>query len=137
MIILAMILGGGDAEDDDVDALQEAAARAEREPQNAQAQFDVGTLYHARGQLDKARAALEHAVELEPDHGNVHYMLGLVYEDLGQLDDARRAFELARTNTDNAMLRSYAEQKLKEMGERPAPGGAEPPPGPEDNIEPS
>jgi tetratricopeptide (TPR) repeat protein len=128
MIILTGLFGS-DAEEDDVDVLEEALARAKREPDSARAQFDVGTLQYARGQLNDARTALERAVELEPENGDAHYMLGLVYEDLERLDDARRAFESARRHTDNQMLRSYAEQKLKEMGKQPAPGGAEPPPG--------
>lgn len=134
MIILAGLLGS-DAEDEEVDALKEALTRAQREPENAKAHFDVGTLQHARGQLDNARTALERAVELEPGNGDAHYMLGLVYEDLKRLDDARRAFEAARTNTDNPMLRSYAAQKLEELGKQPAPGGAEPPPGAEEDAE--
>jgi Flp pilus assembly protein TadD len=116
MIILVGILGS-DTEDEDVDALKEALARTEREPQNAKAHFDAGTLQRARGQLDEARTRLERAVELEPNNGDAHYMLGLVYEDLELTDDARRAFESARTNTDNAMLQSYAAQKVKALGE--------------------
>ncbi len=56
----------------------------------------VSGLMHKRaGDLEAARAALEHSLRLEPANAWVHINLGCVYASLGELDRAQQQFERA------------------------------------------
>lgn len=98
-----------------VDVLAEAQARVRQHPDDAGAHFDLGSILYVRGRVDEAVSELERAVELAPDHGDANYMLGLAYEKLKRFDDARRAFQAAGQKSDNFMLQSYVQRKLKEL----------------------
>ncbi len=115
MQLLRGLFGRRQAEEQQVDVLAEAQARAQNHPEDAGAHFDLGSIYYVRGHFEQAVEELERAVELAPDHGDANYMLGLAYAKLKRYDDARRAFEAAREKTDNPMLQNYAQQKLREL----------------------
>lgn len=97
------------------DPLEQARLRVQENPNDPSAYFDVGSLHYVHEQYEDAVRELTRAIELSPDHAEAHYMLGLAYERLGQFEEARRAFETAREKTKNAMLRGYAEAKLREL----------------------
>lgn len=102
-------------EQEDVDVLAEAQTRVERNPDDAGAHFDLGTVYYVRGRTEDAVEALERAVELAPDDDDTNYMLGLAYAKLGQGEEAQRYFEAAGEKSDNPMLQGYAEQKVEQI----------------------
>jgi len=97
------------------DPMEQARSRVQENPNDPSAYFDLGSLHYVHEQYEDAVRQLTRAIELSPDRAEAHYMLGLAYERLGQIEEARRAFEAARDKTENAMLRSYAEVKLREL----------------------
>lgn len=99
------------------DPLEQARLRVQKDPGDASAHFDLGSLHYVHRQYEDAMRELMRATELSPDHAEAYYMLGLVYAQLGRIDQARHAFETARDKTDNAMLQGYAVAKLQELGQ--------------------
>ena len=97
------------------DPLEQARLRVQENPNDPSAHFDLGSLHYVHERYEEAVRELTRAVELSPNHAEAHYMLGLAYIRLGRLEEARQAFEAARTKTENTMLRSYAELKLREL----------------------
>lgn len=120
MQLLRGLFGGQEEEQEEADVLAEAQARVRQHPEDAGAHFDLGSIYYVRGHFEDAVKELERAVELAPDRGDASYMLGLVYAKLERHDKAQRAFQAVGKRTDNPMLQSYAEQKLREQGSKGA-----------------
>ena len=58
------------------------------DPQNVEAQFNLGLLLQSRGRLDEAQALYQQVVALEPQHSWAHYQLGSIHESR---DDRRHA----------------------------------------------
>ncbi len=57
--------------------------------------IDLGIAYARSGELEKARAQLERALELSPRHPAAWNELGIVHRRSGRFDDARRSYEAA------------------------------------------
>ncbi len=110
-------LFGGQPEEElqATDALVDAQDRVQRNPNDAGAHFDLGSVHYVRGNTEEAVKSLEQAVELAPDDGDAIYMLALAYERSGRRDEARQLFEAVLERSDNAMLRGYAERKLQSL----------------------
>jgi len=70
-------------------ALKENGSRCKRHPQHVLGQVELGTLFAANGDLDRARQALEQAVSISPNVPENHYQLGLAYSRLGFRDKAQ------------------------------------------------
>jgi Flp pilus assembly protein TadD len=64
-------------------------------PQNGQADLELGKLLMSRGELQEARTHLERAAEYMSNAPTVHYQLGLLYRRLG--DEEKAAQHLRRS----------------------------------------
>jgi tetratricopeptide (TPR) repeat protein len=67
----------------------------ERDPTNATARYNVGTMYLERGQPQEAAKLFERAIEVRPDYAKAHHNLGAAYSALGRGEEATREFERA------------------------------------------
>ncbi len=56
---------------------------------------ELGLDYHEQGELDKAIAEFQQAIQIAPDFVEAHYNLGLAYSDQGEFDAAIAAYEEA------------------------------------------
>jgi tetratricopeptide (TPR) repeat protein len=68
------------------DAVAEQRAILERDPQNAQAHFALGTLCHFKGETEAAIEFLLKALELEPSFAPAHVSLGRIYAIQGRCE---------------------------------------------------
>jgi len=62
------------------------------DPKNADAYFQLGSLYARSNLLDKALVHLQNAVELSPNSARFHWGLGVAYSLQGQQEDALTEF---------------------------------------------
>ena len=58
-------------------------------------QIDLGIAYGRTGDLDRAEASLQRALQLDPDHPIANNELGMVYRKKGRFADARARYEKA------------------------------------------
>lgn len=73
----------------------------------------------AKGNHDKARERLEHAVEIAPDYYDGWLSLGSQYAELGRLDDAKRAYlEAGAVNPNGTLARVNMGVLAYQEGER-------------------
>jgi tetratricopeptide (TPR) repeat protein len=76
--------------DRDVDsAFAEQKAILEREPNNAQAHFALGSLLQFRGDIEKAIEFFLKAIALDPHYAAPHISVGRIFALRGQYDLAR------------------------------------------------
>ena len=68
----AMITGGGD---------------------DSNVYFELGNLYHTRGEIGRAIKSFKKTLELEPSHTDASISLSVLLNDVGQYDEARKVFE--------------------------------------------
>jgi tetratricopeptide (TPR) repeat protein len=70
-------------------------------PDNALAYNNMGGVYDAIGNTEKAMACFKKALELKPDFALSHYNLAVIYQRLGKTEDAiflyKRAIEILPT----------------------------------------
>jgi tetratricopeptide (TPR) repeat protein len=64
-------------------------------PTYAEAQSDLGTIFEARGELEKAAAAYRQAVGLKPNYAVAHFNLGNVLKQQGKPHEAAACFRQA------------------------------------------
>ncbi len=73
----------------DVDlAVAEQQAILAKDPNNANAYFALGTLYHFRGSTDQALQYFEQSIELDPANPAPHLSMGRIYAVRGEYDFA-------------------------------------------------
>jgi tetratricopeptide (TPR) repeat protein len=68
---------------------------AEAAPQLATPHIDLGIAYRGLGDLERAEASQERALELNPRHPVAHNELGIVYRKTGRFEQARESYENA------------------------------------------
>ncbi|HTW59873.1 MAG TPA: tetratricopeptide repeat-containing glycosyltransferase family protein [Terriglobales bacterium] len=64
-------------------------------PADAAYHSNLGTIFHAQGNLDEAAHCYEHALALQPDLAKTRYNLGTVLHAQGKLDEAAACYERA------------------------------------------
>ena len=84
---------GGDVTKQAEGLLEKAAAL---NPALAEAHLQLGILYAARGETQRAIAAFEKAIAADPAIPEAHYRLGLVYKRSGENAKAEQEFQLYR-----------------------------------------
>ena len=87
-------------------ALFERAAK--ENPQDAQAQLNLGSAQYAAGHFDAAFSAFENAARLSPALAHAHYYLGVLYTKRGDKARAREEFDKVIGGDGNVMLKSQA-----------------------------
>ncbi len=60
--------------------LKECEEKAQREPENPQCHFELGTEYERRGQYPQAIEAFQQTLKLSPRSAETHFNLGVLYE---------------------------------------------------------
>ena len=63
--------------------LKECEDKARKNPDNPQAQFELGTEYERRRRPAQAIEAFHHTLKLSPRSAEAHFNLGILYEDAG------------------------------------------------------
>ena len=72
--------------------------------------FQLGLIYRADNQRDKAQAEFERAVALDPNYANARYFLGLLYDEAGEKIKAIEQFQkVVDLNPDNETLKKILE----------------------------
>jgi tetratricopeptide (TPR) repeat protein len=70
------------------------------QPDDAEACYDLGNLFVAMNEPEKAVKLLEHAAQMDPTNATIHFRLGTVYRRLGRDADAQREIEQYRKYKD-------------------------------------
>ena len=68
---------------------------ADAAPDVTAPQINLGLAYKRMGDLDRAEASFDKALELNPNHPVVHDELGLLYREKGRFAEARASYEKA------------------------------------------
>jgi hypothetical protein len=91
-----------------------------RNPTNARAYAEIGTVLTMSGQLAEAMMHLRRSIELDPNYDESHYFLGLALRMSKQFEESAREFETAlRLNPRHARARGNLGLVLVEMGNLP------------------
>jgi tetratricopeptide (TPR) repeat protein len=79
-------------------AIPEFAALVELQPDNVDAQANLGVLLYFQGRCSEAEPSLRRAVQLDATQSKIQGLLGLCEYQLGKLDAARASMSVAVTN---------------------------------------
>jgi tetratricopeptide (TPR) repeat protein len=74
-----------------IESLLNKAVRID--PKFAAAYLQLGVVYSARGEIDKAVAALQEATAADPNLAEAHFRLGQAYKKMGDAAKAREEFQ--------------------------------------------
>jgi tetratricopeptide (TPR) repeat protein len=90
-------LAGMDEHSDDQKKAYDLYSRAvQLQPDDAEANYEMGKTLLLMGQPEKAETFLEHAVQLDPTNAVIHFRLSTVYQRLGRTEDAKHEAEQYR-----------------------------------------
>jgi len=66
----------------------------ELQPDDPEANYELGKVLAAMNQPEKAEKLLEHAVQMDPTDAVIHFRLSTVYKKLGRTEDAKHEVDL-------------------------------------------
>ncbi len=78
-------------------AVAAAEIAAQKDAKWRDGQLNLGQVYLATNQFEKAKTALNKALEIDSTYGQTHYLLSLVYQELRNNDLAKEEFAKAKT----------------------------------------
>lgn len=99
------------------DAIAEWQELVARDPQNADAHYNLGLAFFSKGDIEKAEAELRAALAVTDNHAPAHSDLGVVLEAKGETDEAMASWERALaidptyTPAHANLARSYAKRR--------------------------
>lgn len=64
-------------------------------PNNAEAYFYIGNIYHIQGKLGKAVKSFNKVLDIEPGHTDASISLSVILNDIGRYEDAKKIFDQA------------------------------------------
>ena len=64
-------------------------------PQNSEAYFYIGNIFHIQGKLGKAVKAFNKVLELDSSHTDAAISLSVILNDIGKYEEAKKIFEAA------------------------------------------
>jgi tetratricopeptide (TPR) repeat protein len=86
-----LMIGQVAAQRGDLKAAYDAESQAvEMQPNDGDAWTEFAKILISMNERDKARALLEHALEIDPTNYTAHYRLGTLYRQQGKQEEARR-----------------------------------------------
>jgi cytochrome c-type biogenesis protein CcmH/NrfG len=88
---------------------------AKENPNDAQAQFNLGSAYYVAANLDAAFDAFQNAVRLSPGLNHVHYYLGVIFATRGDKAKAREELEKVVNGNGHVMLKNQARIQLNAL----------------------
>ncbi len=92
-------------------AIAATEALANLEPQNAGRFYQLGILFNAKADTERAKQAFTRALDIDPAYANARYLRALVYLAEGDTATAVRELGVVRDlNPDNAIVSSLIEQ---------------------------
>jgi len=100
MVIIAVLLtgcggGGGEEEPPAPTSVPPTSTPAATPTLSAGEHVELGIEYHDQGELDKAIAEFEKAIELDPNDAEAHRNLGTAYGEQGKWEESAAAYEQA------------------------------------------
>ena len=88
---------------------------AKENPNDAQAQFNLGSAQYAAGHLDAALDSFLNAARLSPALDHAHYYLGVLYAKRGDPGKARDEFNQVIQGNANVLLKNQARIQLNAL----------------------
>lgn len=85
-------------------------------PQDAQAQLNLGTAQYTSGHFDPAFESFQNAARLAPTLGHAHYYLGVLYAKRGDKARAREEFDKVSGGDAHPMLKNQARIQKDALG---------------------
>ncbi len=96
VIIVALLAGcGGEEEPPAPTSVPPTSTPAATATLSAGDHVELGMEYHDQGELDKAVAEFEKAIELDPNNADAHRNLGTAYGEQGKWEEGAAAYERA------------------------------------------
>jgi tetratricopeptide (TPR) repeat protein len=99
IILAALLIGcvgcGGENEPSAPASVPPTSTPAATPTLSAGEHLDLGMDYHDQGELDKAIAEFEKAIELDPNNAGAHRNLGTAYGEQGKWEESAAAYERA------------------------------------------
>lgn len=70
-------------------------------PDNSEAYFHMGNIFHIQGQLGKAIKAFNKVLSLDPSHTDASISLSVILNDIGRYEEAQKIFDKANSQVKN------------------------------------
>jgi tetratricopeptide (TPR) repeat protein len=93
-------------------AIEQFLAASKKAPHTPNVWLNLGASYIDKGELLKAKAALERALGLKPDYASAFFHLGQLYDKQANNEKARGCFERVITLTPHSELGRRARERI-------------------------